>query len=216
MNARDVASGAGTVTTDRTVTSGVCRVEYTGSIDGLTVIIDDASSIDIFELLDDFEVLFDATEAGRLVGLTVRGARLGRPGAWTRAVATVLGPSLWDAYQRLERKARSQLVGDEGDDEVSEELVLLPDEWAWLRDRVWLALHASLRQSEWWQDERELNEPPEIPSTGVDEPWVLVVSLPPRGTPANLHLPAPLALACGVERIGYVSRTQLGSKFAST
>ena len=188
------------------------EVAYCAAVDEFVVIVEDAPDIEIYELLEDLEVIFDANRPGALLGLTLRGARLGRPAPWTRTVQTVCGPTLWGTYEQLALKAESRtIVGDDDDDDgVTAERVLVPaEEWARLRNRTWLALHQSLHEGEWWREELQ-RTPVAVNSEDPASCWVIAAPWPRVGQASNIRLPTPLAEACGLEPVGYIHRTPEG------
>ncbi len=179
----------------------VVRIDYTRAIDELLVSVADAPSIEIFELVDDLELIFDATVPGRVVGLVVRGLRLHREAPWRLAAATVTGPTLWSVCMALATAPPTMV---EGVDSARSRLdVRIPaEEWTRLRRQTWTELHLSLRRVEWWV--AELPEPPLAPTREPAEgPWIVAAPWPASTMATNLSLPAPLAGACGVAPVGY-------------
>ena len=176
------------------------RMDYARAVDELMVTFADADNIEIFELVDDLELIFDAAEPGRLLGLVVRGLRLGRPEPWKLAVATVAGPTLWKAFQAhaLEPPPVSE---DEDAARACSEVVVPMEERARL-SRGWLALHRSLHAAEWWNDRPARMWPEEPPDEPAEGPWVLAAPWPSTAA-TNVLLPAALAGACGMEPVGY-------------
>lgn len=191
-----------------TPTPLTAMLEYIGAVDEFTAIFGDAPRIEMFTPVPDVELIFNAASPGELLGLILRGARLGRAPTWLAAVATIAGPTLWRAYEKTARPA-SDLVGH--DVVVVAHSVDIPAaEAARLRQRTWLALHQSLHEGQWWASESPALPPAEPAADGADEPWVVVAPWPGPAQPTNLVLPAPLAALCGVEPIGYVRRLGAG------
>jgi tetratricopeptide (TPR) repeat protein len=188
-------------------------VQYIRPVDEFEATIADGAEVEIFELLDDLELIFDATEPGRLLGLVLRGARLGRPLVWLHAAATVMGPTMWATYGHVALDdTRPTLFGDreKEQDEVQCRINVPADEWIRLRRRTWLALHGSLRRGEWWDEEPPTYEHLELLTEGAGEPWVITAARPIDGRATNLYLPKPLAQDCGLDPVGYVRQTEHG------
>jgi len=183
-------------------------IGYTAAVDEFIVTFGDASEIEVFEPIDDLEVVFDATQAGRMLELSVRGARLGRAASWLEVVRTVCGPTLWAAYEEL---AGKHIDVDDDDDETTAKETIPGREWTDLRYRRWPALHLSLRGDGDGDDRDGPALFQGVPGVvDQNEPWVLAAPWPRGGEPTHLHLPPSLAALCGLDPVGYVQQTDEG------
>ena len=120
------------MSTTTTTVPETANVHYDVLLDNLVVVFGEADKVDLEELDEDLWVEFDASTVGRCVRVSASALALGRSGAWLQDLTEVVGPSVFDAWERERRRTGNV-------EDLSVDIAADRDALAW----AWATLHRS-------------------------------------------------------------------------